>query len=274
MALYFKKEDADELKKAPLFMEVANFLGIPLKKVGGLWSILCPLHDDNHYGSCMIQKNNTGAICYVCHEKIKPLRLLMNCGYKYYDSLCILAQLNGNSFQYEQTGKSESIKEEKKQKKAAPKYKYNWQETCFLGLAPQVRNIDVKYTFDEITDGEFYKEMQSDNNMLYVQTTTGGNPLRMLELEDPEAFAFIMQQKAKEKMLDCIVTYDCIKNTRKAPKCIKEVENYFTEGKDIILSSIQKTYEKAEELYKKYGGDKTPTKKELIAEMYILDTIS
>lgn len=274
MALYFSKEEAAELENAPLFMETANFLGVPMKKTGNAWSILCPLHDDNHYGSCKVKKDNSGATCFVCNKKIKPLKLLKVYGHGYYGALCILAQLNGTDFQYEQAGKSNSIKKEKEQRKLALKMKYNWQEACFLGFAPHVKNIEIKHTFEEISNGQYYKDVQSDESVLYVQIQTGGNPLKDLEKEDPEAFRYLMIQKAKEKMLDCIVTYDCIKNTRKAPKCIKEVENYFTEGKDIILSSIQKTYEKAEELYKKYGGDKTPTKKELIAEMYILDTIS
>lgn len=272
MALYFSKEEADDLKKAPLIMETAHFLGVPMKKVGGLWSMLCPLHNDNHYGSCMIKKNNTGAVCYVCHKKIRPLGLLMQHGYNYYDSLCVLARLNGSDFQYEQAGKSDEIKKEQEEREFAPKIKYNWNEACFLGFAPHVRNIELQHTFEEISEGEFYKDVQEDGSVLYVKNTTGGNPLRDLEKEDPEAFKFLMAQKAKEKMFDCIVTYDCIKKA-KGPRPLKVTRPLYEGGEDVILHAIISEYNKAVKILKKFG-EKPPKKRELITEICLINALS
>lgn len=264
MALYFKKEDADELKKLPLIREVIHYLGIPVKKD----SILCPLHDDRHYGSCIVSKKRRGVVCYVCNKHISTIKLLKAYNFSYYEALCILAKLSGRDFLYEQTGKSDAIKKEEKIRKRIPERLYNWEEACFLGLAPRIINISTGQSFEVPADSEYYKEMQEDGNILYTTITAYGNPLRELELEDPEAFRYLITQKAKEKMFDAIVTYDCIKEIQTAPGILKKAYPMFKDEKEKLFPALMGCYEEAVRILKKFG-EEPPKKKELAAEMFI-----
>ena len=52
------------------FRAVLSYYNIPVKKN----SILCPFHNDTHYGSCSINKDGRGATCWVCSSN-KPGRM-------------------------------------------------------------------------------------------------------------------------------------------------------------------------------------------------------
>ncbi len=268
MALFFSDDDAMELKKLPLMKEILEHEAIRTKKMGSLISVLCPFHDDRHFGSCFVKKNNKGLFCHVCNKSISTTHFLTNArGYRYYDSLSLMAELSGTAYMYESDGK--------KSAKPNEKHRYSWQDACFLGFAPQVKGIEEKYSCSYFeTADKTSKEVQEDGTVLYFHNNTGGNPLSALEREDPEAFSHLMEQKAKEKMLDAIVTYDMVKNPKYAPSFLKEGIERCEEGRIHILEQLKESYEKVAEIYKKYSGKEPPTKKELAAELYITNAFS
>ena len=53
---------------------VVAALGLPIKRIGSRISILCPCHDDKHFGSCFV--TDTGFKCFSCGEKGDVFRLV------------------------------------------------------------------------------------------------------------------------------------------------------------------------------------------------------
>lgn len=63
------------------FMDVINYYGLEVRKK----SILCPLHDDIHFGSCVIMGNH--AHCFVCGKRIGAADIVISqTDMKYYDA--------------------------------------------------------------------------------------------------------------------------------------------------------------------------------------------
>ena len=102
MATYFDSKEIKELKRSVVFTEVLSHFGIPIKTHGRSKSILCPLHNDSHYGSCLIRKN--GAYCFVCSEQINATKLAMSQGLSFYEAMNLFAQLLGRTEEFEQKG--------------------------------------------------------------------------------------------------------------------------------------------------------------------------
>lgn len=74
---YFTRDEIMDIKKGVTnsdFYAVAAYYGIPIKK----GSILCPFHDDRHYGSAKIGAGRNSAYCFVCNRAISVFDLIMN----------------------------------------------------------------------------------------------------------------------------------------------------------------------------------------------------
>lgn len=65
-------QDIKQSLTASDFMETLNFYNMTIKKN----SILCPFHNDKHFGSCMISKNKQFAKCYACGESFDAIKLV------------------------------------------------------------------------------------------------------------------------------------------------------------------------------------------------------
>ena len=77
MAAYFTRDEIRDIKMEVTnsdFYAVAAYYGIPIKKR----SILCPFHNDRHYGSAMIGENRNSAYCFVCNRSITVFDLIMH----------------------------------------------------------------------------------------------------------------------------------------------------------------------------------------------------
>ena len=77
------------------FETVLSYYGIEIQRK----SILCPYHNDTHYGSCRILPGGTKAYCYVCTKSFNAVDLVMdNTGYSYPNALKYLwCNILGNS---------------------------------------------------------------------------------------------------------------------------------------------------------------------------------
>ena len=51
-------------------MDIIEAFDIPHKTRRGRIYLLCPGHDDKHFGSCYVDKNDNGYYCYVCGEHV------------------------------------------------------------------------------------------------------------------------------------------------------------------------------------------------------------
>ena len=61
-------------------MDIVEAFGVPYQIRRGRTYLLCPGHDDTHFGSCYIDKNDNGYYCYVCGEQVTKwyMVLLLN----------------------------------------------------------------------------------------------------------------------------------------------------------------------------------------------------
>ena len=63
-------------------LDIVEEFDIPHKTQRGRTYLLCPGHDDRHFGSCYVDKNDNGYYCYVCGEHVTKWQMVL--------------QLNGN----------------------------------------------------------------------------------------------------------------------------------------------------------------------------------
>lgn len=57
-------------------IEIVEEFGIPNRTKNGKTYLLCPGHDDTHFGSCYIDKNDNGYYCYACSEHVPKWAML------------------------------------------------------------------------------------------------------------------------------------------------------------------------------------------------------
>ena len=58
-------------------LEIVEEFDIPYKTHRGRVYLLCPGHDDAHFGSCYIDKNDNGYYCYVCGEHVDKWNMVL-----------------------------------------------------------------------------------------------------------------------------------------------------------------------------------------------------
>ena len=58
-------------------LEIVEEFDIPYKTHRGRVYLLCPGHDDAHFGSCYIDRNDNGYYCYVCGEHVDKWNMVL-----------------------------------------------------------------------------------------------------------------------------------------------------------------------------------------------------
>jgi hypothetical protein len=58
-------------------MDIIDAFDVPNKMRRGRLYLLCPGHDDRHFGSCYVDKNDNGYYCYVCGEHVNKWNLVL-----------------------------------------------------------------------------------------------------------------------------------------------------------------------------------------------------
>lgn len=58
-------------------MDIIDAFDIPNKTRRGRMYLLCPGHDDRHFGSCYVDKNDNGYYCYVCGEHVNKWNMVL-----------------------------------------------------------------------------------------------------------------------------------------------------------------------------------------------------
>jgi hypothetical protein len=65
-----RKGTLSDAIEAVTTLDIVEAFDIPHKTKRGRTYILCPGHDDKHFGSCYIDKNDNGYYCYVCGKHV------------------------------------------------------------------------------------------------------------------------------------------------------------------------------------------------------------
>ena len=68
-------------------MEIVRQFDVPFQQRNGKVYLICPGHDDSHFGSCYIDKNDNGYYCYACNEHVDKWNMLLKVsGYSHRDA--------------------------------------------------------------------------------------------------------------------------------------------------------------------------------------------
>ena len=58
-------------------LDIIESFDVPNRTRRGRTYILCPGHDDKHFGSCYVDKNDNGYYCYVCGEHVTKWQMVL-----------------------------------------------------------------------------------------------------------------------------------------------------------------------------------------------------
>ena len=216
-------------------LSLLDNLNIPVKRMGKHISVLCPFHNDNHFGSayllCGMHRGRLakGIYCQVCHEYTDAISLVQNIlGLDYKNTLEYLANLNSfaenyildtdYNYNHSQQKNNDCAEIETNNnnstKKSVPKIKkmpFSQEELSFLGFFTDFSNdnyagYDIKCSSKfKPSDDKFYIEhcYIRDNELNYEYLICEKNKnkydLQTFFNEDFEAFCYLLQNKIDDK---------------------------------------------------------------------------
>lgn len=181
-------------------VEVAQNLGLKINPHdhGRLIGLLCPMHNDEHFGSCKINRFNNSFYCYVCGRGGNAIDLVMaanhwdpNDGKKAREAMGILADMYGK-------------REDEISKVGAKKYIRlpNQEQLHIIGLMKHPV-FDVRYSpYDPDIQERIKKELSEsiieEDGTEYVGFVVENDPLRALAEEEPLVFKDLIKRKCGE----------------------------------------------------------------------------
>lgn len=210
------------------FRATLDYYGIRVQKN----SILCPFHNDRHYGSCVINKSGKSAKCFACGKTFRSVDLVMHYeGLAFPDAVDFLwEKVLGNPVPEGYDS-------------AHGDFILSYKELAFIGLyeargrmVPLAVNCCQK---DEtipqgLTGG--YGCVQDDGSMPVFRNGKA-QPLEALYRQDPETALSIMYGKAEETKKG----YErLIKEMGKDGSGLSRVFDGFPEEREEFLSRLQK----------------------------------
>ena len=155
---------------------------------GNRLEILCPFHDDNHFGSCWYFRKDRKVYCFVCHEGGNIIDVVMKKhgwseSQQAYDAMREIAQLSGVDL----AEVSDSVTPEDQERMKALPPMLTPEEMKVLGLF----NDPVRVTSFQENDPDSYQ------NETWIS-----NPLGKLRQDDAEEYRRLVISKAKEAISD------------------------------------------------------------------------
>lgn len=176
---------------------VVDYLGLDTRRMGSKISILCPCHDDRHFGSCYLTKK--GFYCFACHAKGSVFDLVKNVEHiSFHDAIKVVAELCGGEDRY--------ILKDTKSKDDKPHYFFEKDVMELVDLT-DVRVIETpenmfyRHELDDIYGFDWYPgEKGNDDCGYYVKKEAiMKRPLQNLADEEPDVFHWLLVNKAWEK---------------------------------------------------------------------------
>lgn len=165
---------------------IAEEAGIPVKMVGRRYQILCPCHNDKHFGSCYLDLEKNTFRCYSCRAKgdaIDLVRAALNVGYN--EALHFLAECCGGAEHFET---NETHK--RTDRRFIPK-----ADQAFIGITsePVYKAKSFSDSFDVIDDKDATKARAVYNpegfiDGYIIEERVDSNPLYTLLKEDPATY--------------------------------------------------------------------------------------
>lgn len=197
--------DVQALKEAADVQVVAEELGLPMQQRGKNISILCPKHDDKHFGNCYLTKH--GYKCYACGARGDVIELIQDTMNLDFMGAChMLADICGGEELFYKTGESSSVET---------------REAGFLTRAQQamlgIRNTPIWVEREMIEEEDEAEDSDHLQDVLDAQGCCVGftlmnlvdrDPLHTLYVEDIETYHELVEKFCAEAIDRYRITMD------------------------------------------------------------------
>lgn len=176
---------------------VVEYLGLDTRRMGSKISILCPCHNDRHFGSCYLTKK--GFYCFSCHAKGSVFDLVKNVEHiSFHDSIKVVAELCGGEGRY--------VLKDVKSNEDKPHYFLDKDVMSLADLTDErvvetPANMYYRHELDDCYGFDWYPgEKDDDESGYYVKREViMKRPLQKLADEEPDVFHWLLVNKAWER---------------------------------------------------------------------------
>ena len=248
-----------------------------MKRMGNKISILCPAHNDKHFGNCYLTEK--GFYCYACDEKGDVLNLVsLYCGISLFEAFKLIANYYGGIKHFvlsaDQRKRNSSIEEKCR---IIPKP----EVLEFLGLhcknkyarngiysVKKILGEFEQYTPERNEYVELFPSDEESEGYKVVLSCIQKNPLQELALSSPEIFKELIKDKAQETYEKYLSMIDAVKTCR-----IHNMFDYYCNqvakevGVPVFVHTCELLAEKAKSIYIKYGGNPTINKRNIFGDV-------
>lgn len=156
-------EDKTELRQKLLddcdVEYICETVGVEMRHRGNATEVLCPFHNDRHYGNARIR--GKGIYCFACAKQYSVFDIVMkNLGMQFFEAYRYVAEHTGDITDY--------IPKRKKRMKPADQFPLNKNELEFIGFADGSAKC-VLYVTDERPSGKEKYDciLDEDGSWLY-----------------------------------------------------------------------------------------------------------
>lgn len=258
--------DKEAIKEAADIQIVAEEIGIPISMRGRKPMILCPCHDDVHFGSCFLNLDKNTFKCYSCGAHGDVFRLVqasLNVGFE--EAQYIVADTCGGSKQFELNGDEEKRLYEMREL-MIPR-----ADQDFIGLNNESVYQDVAYydDADDLEDSDkpnAVEDVGDDMQIIgyRVRKRVTSNPLYDLMQNDKETYRGLIDdfcQRTIEKYQHVIDALNA-PFTEDTPlgEGIRLVRRYVTDFE--LIDALTKLIKRAQSISAKYGDGQAVVKNE------------
>ncbi len=180
-------------------MTVLYEIGCDIKTVGAKTSILCPLHNDTHFGSCVVTEY--GCYCYVCNKSIDIFQIVMSvCSVSFPEAVKIIAEINGGVEKYGLSSSDAKNLIERKKGFISP----DIQKKLGIKNKPVYENIGYTEDFFQMKDfqenkGGIITSSLKDEGYIF-QKINISNPLYKLFVENNDVYRELIDRKCQESI--------------------------------------------------------------------------
>ena len=234
--------DRDQILEIADPLVVAEYIGLATKKVGNRISILCPGHEerlghpDNHFGNCYLTPH--GYHCYSCGASVGLIDMVMEVtGEPYAEALGIIGDCCG--------GRELFYTDKRRIRETLP---VNLDDLKTIGLDPKsgimFDSVNVVNAQEaEHNDGEYRiwphyfldgDHMEKEN---VACTATAAPSLFTLYKEDPEAYNYLLSQKAVSAL------WDAEDHLRNDTACFKQFPPLNMVDPDLLHYEMMRLYQ-------------------------------
>lgn len=186
---------------------VAEHLGLDIQQKGKLPSILCPCHEDKHFGSCFLKNNRFN--CYSCHAHGDAVELVIAVKKITFREACeYVCSIYGEATDFQNIGekpKKKGLDEDDLELIGLSKGDRVYSDVGFFDFEIDAQEVvdraenkrQMKVEWTPFGDEEFEKGAKTYGTYRVMRLQCA-DPLQELLEENEDAYWFMISEKARE----------------------------------------------------------------------------